>query len=137
MVVALPVFVMNGCLAFRQSGFTLADVERCSGARFLIRNLDASEGPLVTRDVVLQCHHEALGMLGCKNDAAAHLCFGHTWEHSREVDDEIAAGVRDDGKVGVFALCYILRELQLETVVFLIVVVHCNVNSDCFYSDTI
>lgn len=90
------------------------------------RHADGAEGALVAHDVLLQGGEQALGMLGSQNDAALHLRLGYAGQHPGKVDDEIAAGMGDNSEVGIFTLCHVLWqfELQLSWLRIVLFVVH-------------
>ncbi len=82
-------------LDFQVSGFSfIAYIERSYCARTLLAlvlNLYLSELLLITHNVLLKRHKQAFGMFGCQNDTAAYLCLWHSWQHSGEVQHEVAA----------------------------------------------
>ena len=92
----------------------VAHVEGRDGAGTLVGNLDGTILLLVSHDVLLQGTEQTLGMFRSQDDTALHLCLGHTWQYACEVDDEIAAGVSDDGEVCIVALCYVGGQFNLE-----------------------
>ena len=99
------------------SCLTALHVERGDGAALVagrLRHLDLAEGALIAHDVLLQGTEEALGVLGSEDDAAAYLSLRQAREHAGEVDDELAARVGDDGKVGVLALSLVGGNLYLQ-----------------------
>ena len=87
----------------------LGELVGSDAAGGLIGDADGTEGLLITHDVLLKGTEKALGMLGSENNAALDLGFSNAWQHTGEVEDEIAAGMSDNGEVGVLALRHLLR----------------------------
>ena len=108
--------------------FALTDAEGVGGAGGLIGDADVSVLLFVTVDVLLKGLDEALGMLGCEDDTVAHLGLGNVGQDACEIDDEIAAGMCDDGEIGIFTLCNVLRQFDLQTLLGFILIVHNNFN---------
>ena len=81
---------------------------------------------LIAHDILLKGHEQALGVLGCQDYAAPHLCLGHTGQYTCEVEHEVAARMGYYGEVGIFALRLVLRQLYLQLPLLLVLVfVHC------------
>src|SRR5699024_5273080 len=98
----------------RRSGF--ADLAAELVARMLrCRNDDLTVHALVTHDILLQRHQQALGMFRREDDAALDLRFGNGRHDSREIDDELRSGMRDDGEIRVVALRDRLVQFEIDT----------------------
>ena len=59
-------------------------------------------------------------MLRSQYHTALHLSLRHTGQDSGKVEYEVAAGVRDDGEIGIFALRHFLRELYLKSLLIVV-----------------
>ena len=104
--------------------FAFGEVEGGDGLRLLLGDADGAEGLFVAHDVFLQGTEEALGMLGGEDDATPDLGLGDAWKDTGEVDDEIATGMGDNGEVGVLALGYLLGQLELQTLLLIVLFFH-------------
>lgn len=70
---------------------TLADIERRNGAWRLVGNGDLTELTFIAHYILLQSHEQTLGVLRCKNDAAAYLCLGYSGKYAGKIEYEITA----------------------------------------------
>ncbi len=69
---------------------SLSCVEGGYGTIFgLVGDLDFAEGLLIFVDVALQSLQQSLHVLRSHDDAAAHLCFGHTGKYASKVEDKV------------------------------------------------
>ena len=107
------------------SGFSLvAGDERRYGACGSVGQPDDSILLLIPCDILLERHEESLGMLGCEDDTTSHLGLLESWHHLCEVDDEFRTRVRDEGEIGIDALCHFRGHLylQLFSLLFILIV---------------
>ena len=70
------------------------------GALAAVQVNDAELG-LELGNVVEEGVHQAFGVLRRHDDAVSDEGFGHTGQGGGEVDDEFAAGMGNDGQVGI------------------------------------
>jgi hypothetical protein len=96
--------VIHLCLAF-------GEVEGGDALGLLVGDADGTEVLLVTHDVLLKGTEKALGMLGSEDDTTPYLGLGNTREHTGKVDNKVATGMGDNGKVSILALSHVLWQL--------------------------
>lgn len=99
---------------FTASRFALSHVKWRDGAGFLVGDGDGTKLMLITHDILLQGKEQTLGMLRSKDNATLHHGLGETGEHTGKINDEVATGMGDNGKIGIVSLGHIGGQIQLE-----------------------
>lgn len=106
------VFLVILCFAFgdtKRSGCASTALLRLAAGQ-----VDGAECLFVFEDIILQGEKQALGVFGSQYDAALYIGFGHTREHSDEVEHHFCARMSDDGQVGIDTFGYFGRQLDLQ-----------------------
>ena len=72
----------------------------------------------------LKSTQQAFCMFGGQDYTTTYLSLGHTRQYPCEIDHEVTAAMRDDGKVGILSLRHLLWQFYLQTLLLLLVLVH-------------
>src|SRR6266850_2937629 len=76
--------------------------------------LDFPERLFILLDVFSECVEEKLRMLWSGNDAGKDFCLRHTGQDARKINDEFRRGVRDDGKIRINSLGFLLAQFDVD-----------------------
>jgi hypothetical protein len=90
----------------------------------LLQLLDLAVGRFEALDVLGEGFHEPLGMLGSEDDPGFDLALGGAGHHVHEIDHELGMGMGDDGQVGIGSLGHFFRDLDVQLVVWGVLLLH-------------